>query len=197
MLSGTTGFVSSGALEHISELSTSWTRISRSYTIPSDADIMQLTFVGTPTGTAGADDWFEITGVQLEAGSVATPFKRHAPSLQGELAACQRYFQAYGGDATNQFFGSGLAVSTTVGAFSFLTQTPLRSAPSVTFSDVTHFSLAGSTGGLIACTNLTANNAASTSVGLTGTVASGLTAGNGSLLRANTTDARIFASAEL
>ena len=51
----------------------------------------------TPTGTAGDNDYFEITGIQIEIGSVATLFTRAGGTIQGELSACSRYYQkSYG-----------------------------------------------------------------------------------------------------
>jgi hypothetical protein len=50
-------------------------------------------FIGpqyTPTGTAGGFDYFDITGVQLEKGTVATPFE--VRPFATELALCQRYY---------------------------------------------------------------------------------------------------------
>ncbi len=76
-------------------LTTTWQRftITSSIVVPGSATQLQVIFQMTPTGTAGAADYFEITGVQLEVGSSATPFSRAGGTIQGELAACERYYQ--------------------------------------------------------------------------------------------------------
>jgi hypothetical protein len=69
---------------------TTWTKYSQTVTIPSDAS--SLGFVmGTYNNTV-ATAYFDITGVQLELGSQATPFARSGGSIGGELALCQRYY---------------------------------------------------------------------------------------------------------
>lgn len=106
-----------------STLTTSWQRFSKTVTVASDVTQLGFYFASTPVGTAGADDAFYITGVQLEEGSVATTFRRNGTSMQGELAACQRYFEkTYAlatapGTATYQGFKTFGGVSNASGAF--------------------------------------------------------------------------------
>ena len=73
-------------------LTTSWARYSITGTFASNIAQVFFSLGWTPTGTAGADDSVYVTGVQLEIGAVATPFSRAGGTLQGELAACQRYY---------------------------------------------------------------------------------------------------------
>jgi hypothetical protein len=74
-------------------LTSTWQRFSATATVSANATELWVGFVNTPTGTAGANDWYEVTGVQLELGSIATPFSRAGGSIGGELALCQRYYE--------------------------------------------------------------------------------------------------------
>ena len=88
-------------------LTTTWQRFTFSGTVAATVTQMAPYFIFTPTGTAGANDYYEITGVQIDIGSVALPFRTYAATLQGELAACMRYyFLSAGGQV-------GIAQSTT------------------------------------------------------------------------------------
>jgi len=89
--SGLTGQVTANNTN--STLTTTWQRFSTSFAIGATATQISMLFGYNPVGTAGANDYFDFTGVQLDIGSVALPFRTYAATIQGELAACQRYFQ--------------------------------------------------------------------------------------------------------
>jgi len=74
-------------------ITTTATRYTFTSTVPVGTNVTcaSLMINFTPTGTAGPADWFMIDDVQLEIGSVATPFERRP--FEQELAACQRHFQ--------------------------------------------------------------------------------------------------------
>lgn len=74
-------------------LTTSWVRYNYTVTVPSNATQMGfLIYSASYSGTAGADDSWYITGIQLEAGNL-TPFEHR--SYGEELALCQRYYRAF------------------------------------------------------------------------------------------------------
>jgi hypothetical protein len=73
-------------------LTTTWQRFSGTATIAAATTEMGIYTDFTPVGTAGAADYYEITGVQVELGSTPTTFSRAGGTIQGELAACQRYY---------------------------------------------------------------------------------------------------------
>jgi hypothetical protein len=88
------GFTGSATpINSTATLTTTWQRFSYTGTIATNVTQIAPAFLFDPTGTAGAADYYEITGIQLEVGSVATPFQTYAGTIQGELDACKRYFQ--------------------------------------------------------------------------------------------------------
>ena len=91
-------------------LTTTWQRFTHTATLASTASQIGAQFSYVPTGTAGANDYFEITGVQLELSSVATNFVRAGASIGGELALCQRYCQSLNVLNPNGINGAYLAM---------------------------------------------------------------------------------------
>jgi len=91
------------------QLSTSWKRYSITATVPSisgktignanaNLTVFLFTSIGSTLTSAGygtlglQNATISFWGMQLEAGSVATPFTTASGTLQGELALCQRYY---------------------------------------------------------------------------------------------------------
>jgi hypothetical protein len=111
---GTTGFTGQvTTTSGTKTLTTTWQRFTFTGTVAATATQLAIWFQYTPVGTAGAADYFEITGVQLELGSTATTFSRAGGTIQGELAACQRYYIRTFPELTSSIYGMGLASSTT------------------------------------------------------------------------------------
>jgi len=145
-------------------------------------------------GTNGAT--FYITGVQLEVGSVATPFERR--QYGQELALCQRYYYKIVSNTDIPLANAYVASTTSaiaIGQF----PVSLRAAPTAleqtgTAANYQVRAQATST----ACSAAPAFATATTDVwSVTATVASGLTAGNGGALRGAATGAYLAWSAEL
>lgn len=99
-------------------ISTSWARYSITVAVPSISgktlgtsgnDYLGLffwfsagsTFNTRASSIGNQNNTFQIWGVQVEAGSTATAFQTATGTIQGELAACQRYYQAW------SYYGTG------------------------------------------------------------------------------------------
>ena len=103
-------------------LTANWTRYSLTFSVPSisgktiGTDGNDALYVAFGQGTSISTDAYtlDIWGVQIEAGSVATPFQTATGTLAGELAACQRYYYRQSGGDTYGCFATGAARSTTV-----------------------------------------------------------------------------------
>lgn len=177
-------------------ITTTAARYSITRTLPATFGALSLEFVLATAGVSG--DGFTITGIQIDRGSVALPFRRAGGTLSGELAACQRYYYRWEAASAGQF-GVGFSTSTTL--TSVLTTFPqtMRTTPSAleqsgTAGDYTIFN----SGGATACTAVpTFGNASTNTARTVLTTGATMTAGNGAFGRAANTSAYLGWSAEL
>jgi hypothetical protein len=101
-----------------------------------DADYSDLIGNNTLNLADSTDNYFNITGIQMELGDVATPFEHR---LYGEeLALCQRYFYKEGG--TYDAIGVGaFTASTSELSIQFSFPVEMRARPAVTTSTISNF----------------------------------------------------------
>jgi hypothetical protein len=199
-------------------MSTAWARYSVTVNIPSisgktvgSGSHLALNFWFSAGSSFNArassigiqNNTFDIWGVQVEAGAAPTEFRRNAPNIQGELAACRRYFQVYGNSPNGNFTvqtGIGASYSTANSAHVLQFDTPMRTSPSITISNVIDFNvdLVG-----VASAGVTAIAFNAMTENMTRVIVNFVSnASFGShkavlLIAANTGNARIYVSAEL
>ncbi len=129
-------------------LTTSWARYTVTGTVPSISGKTIGTTANTSSlqlflwNSAGSDynartgsigiqnNTFDMWGVQVEAGSTATAFQTATGTLQGELAACQRYLPCFGPDnQTSVEYYMGYAALTNTSIFTIPFHVQARVAP--------------------------------------------------------------------
>ena len=172
-------------------ISTSWARYTITGTVPSISgktvgtanDCLEIflwcsggsTFASRASSIGLQNNTFQFWGVQMENGSTATAFQTATGTIQGELAACQRYYyrtSPTGGSGYGYLSETGIATSTTKVRVSVRLPVTMRTGiTSVDFSTIIVFDTVTTT----AVTAVALLYETSNSGGIELTVASGLT----------------------
>jgi hypothetical protein len=170
-------------------ISTSWARYSATIAVPSISgktigatNYLSANLIvsagadyNSRTGSLGIQtNTFDIWGVQVEASSTASDFQTATGTLQGELAACQRYYFRMPASGAYTAIGQGAAYSTTAVAAYFPFASTMRVAPtSLDFSTLAVQDIGSGTYTAITGATTNAPGTTGSQVNLTG--ASGLT----------------------
>jgi hypothetical protein len=112
---------------------TSWTRYSLVFNVASIAgktigtnSYFNAAIINVTAAAVDVDVW----GMQLEAGSTATAFQTATGTIQGELAACQRYYQRFDAATAEPLSANGGSLTTTISQVQVVFPVQLRTAPS-------------------------------------------------------------------
>jgi hypothetical protein len=97
--------------------------------IPSDGTANSLRVIVDFNGGSASGSIVEYSQFMLELGSVPTTFMRAGGTIQGELAACQRYYFRATPGGTYSNYGFAIAASTTIADVILALPVPMRIAP--------------------------------------------------------------------
>jgi hypothetical protein len=120
-------------------LTPSWTRFT--FTTPplsSNLNTLKVAFHFTPTGTAGGNDFYDISQVQLNIGDIAFPF--YPKSYHQEYLDCLRYYKRLTNDGTSTYkrICMGNWGTSTTGYLFYTNEVPFRVIPSLSYSNISH-----------------------------------------------------------
>lgn len=172
--------------------SATMTRISAEGNVPTNATQLAWLVTYTPSAatTAGANEWLQMIGVQVEQGAL-TQFEHLDIAEVAEV--CQRYVFAVQEPSSGVQIGGGVSTAASLAAINVPTPITMRKAPTLTFTAggfaITDGAGAAHTisGAGAAGTVNTANN-----VGLQITAAATLTAGHAAILIGRTAGSGII-----
>ena len=162
-----------------------WTNVITTIVVPNDGTANSIRVSIQETAAMNSGSIWELAQVQLEAGSVATPFKRAANTLQGELAACQRYYFQITNANTAGRPVSNIGYYSATAAFGVVPHpVEMRTAPTVSFTNTGAWSVYSN--GVGRASTDVALNAASTLFSTLNFTTSSATAGNAGWVEALT-----------
>ena len=173
-------------------------KMQLSYAVPAGTKGIRVNLVlGSAQASGTGLYWSQ---VQLEIGSVATPFSRAGGTLSGELQACQRYFYikngANGASGTSEMIGLGTFYSSTIFRCPLQFPVQMRTAPSfVSANSANYFQVLGnSTNNQYSTVTLDYSTPTACDLNIT---VSGATGGQSAWLQTNSGSAFLQFSAEL
>jgi hypothetical protein len=180
-------------------LTSSPQKFTVTFTLPSGCtagSVIYIRLINNGSSTSSATT-FNVGGVQLEAGSTATPFERRL--YNQELANCQRYYYKLTNTAGSGYalVGIGRTINSTYGDVLSISPTPMRTVPTINYSAVGHFQSAYGTATTI---SIESGNYSYNSINIALYVAPGATVNSIQILQFNNTSpstAFIDFSAEL
>ena len=175
-----------------------WHTATFNFAVPNDGTCNSIFLTIGYNGATANGSIYEFTGVQLELGSTATTFSRAGGTIQGELAACQRYYYQLGYLDIPAAYAASTTTTTCIVKF----PVQMRTAPTgITVSTTGDWRVYNQAGGFGTSTAITFNNGFTTGTLITVTTGAGsptLTAGSGGFLYGvNPTAAIGFTGAEL
>jgi hypothetical protein len=157
-------------------LTTSYATYSVSAAVDTASTKNLILFVWSDVTDTTAGDFLYIAESKLELGSTATAFVYAGGTIQGELAACQRYyFRSTGGSAYSNY-AVGVGYSTTVAEYTLALPVQMRITPtSIDFANLMNFDTPAGSGSATTSVTLSASQQSPNFVHLSASGSSGLT----------------------